>query len=93
MNVTECELQAKATKAKELGAHVVVITGQWVRAEFANKPSKEIREQLKAERFVWLPVRQQWVFMGRTSTAKRTMPWSYITEKYGLVMVQDEVTA
>jgi len=80
--VSKQELVAKAEFAIHQGARVS-ITGAWVWATFADKPSREVRAVLKAEGFRWSKGKGKWYFAGRPCASRTSHSWGYIVQKYG----------
>jgi len=84
-------LKIKAVKARQLGGTVEIV-GAWVWVSFQEKPSPEVRQALKSERFHWNKTRQLWQYAGIKSGPSPADSWS-LRQKYGSVQVTDDPLA
>ena len=82
-------LEFIAQKLAKLGASVS-ITGMWVWAEFGGKPDNEILSILKSMGCIWCRNKRKWAYRGVKSHSRKTMPWNYITNKYGEKIIREE---
>ena len=85
--MTTQDLTAKALLAKSLGAEVEIV-GVWVWAYFETKPSREVRTELKKEKFHWNAKRSCWQFAGSKSTGSPEHS-SVVKAKYGAYKVEE----
>ena len=74
-------------KVAALGARVK-ITGLWAWAEFATVPDPTLRGQMKNDGWRWCNRKRMWRFAGTPARNRHSMPWAYISEKYG----EEEIT-
>lgn len=81
--VTKEELIKKAEIVRMTTGAEVVITGMWIWVRFEDKPSPEIRRQLKEEGFKWSKNKEKWYFAGKITFNKKAMDWEYIRARYG----------
>jgi len=84
-------LKIKAVKARQLGGTVEIV-GAWVWVSFQEKPSPEVRQALKSERFHWNKTRQLWQYAGIKCGPSPADSWS-LRQKYGRVQVTDDPLA
>ena len=82
-------IQTQAIMAATLGARVE-ITGSWVWAQFNGKPEASVLTQLKANKWIWCKNKSKWAWRGAPCHSKKTMSWEYITNKYGIRVVDTE---
>ena len=86
INTTDI-VRAQAEMAANMGANVA-ITGSWVWAQFATKPSKDTLSTLKANKWIWCKSKGKWAYRGKPCHSKKTMTWDYITRKYGYETIE-----
>lgn len=86
------QLKEQAKLAAKFGAKVS-ITGQWVWAGFNAIPAAEVRETLKANKWIWCKNKGKWAYRGVVSRSRKNMPWDYIISKYGEQKIEEETNA
>lgn len=68
------------------GVKALELVGRWLWAEFTDKPSEEIREQLKANKWSWAPKKGKWSYHNPKEARPgrhRFMTLEEIKDKYG----------
>ena len=68
------------------GVKALELVGRWLWAEFTDKPSEEIREQLKANKWSWAPKKGKWSYHNPKEARPgkhRFMTLDEIKDKYG----------
>lgn len=83
--VTLLREQAKMIAALP-GVKALELVGRWLWAEFTDKPSEEIREQLKANKWSWAPKKGKWSYHNPKEARPgkhRFMTLEEIKDKYG----------
>ncbi|MGN1057917.1 MAG: hypothetical protein ACI4Q7_00985 [Candidatus Avelusimicrobium sp.] len=78
--------QQAAMVAALPGVKALELVGRWLWAEFADKPSAEIREQLKANKWTWAPKKGKWSYHNPKEARPgkhRFMTLEEIKDKYG----------
>ena len=68
------------------GVKALELVGRWLWAEFTNKPSEEIREQLKQNKWSWAPKKGKWSYHNPKEARPgkhRFMTLEEIKDKYG----------
>ena len=83
-------IHTQAKLAAKLGAGVT-ITGAWVWAQFNKRPSIEVSNELKANRWVWCKNKGKWAYRGKLCQSHKYMPWDYILNKYGEEKIQEKM--
>lgn len=83
--VTLLREQAKMIAALP-GVKALELVGRWLWAEFTDKPSEEIREQLKQNKWSWAPKKGKWSYHNPKEARPgkhRFMTLEEIKDKYG----------
>jgi hypothetical protein len=83
------EIHKQAKLAATFGA-IVTITGAWVWAGFKTIPGQAVRDELKANKWIWCRGKGKWAYRGKPCHSKKNMSWDYITNKYGEEKIQEE---
>ena len=68
------------------GVKALELVGRWLWAEFTDKPSAEIREQLKSNKWTWAPKKGKWSYHNPKEPRPgkhRFMTLDEIKDKYG----------
>ena len=81
-------IKIKAVKARQLGGTVEIV-GAWVWVSFAEKPSPEVRQALKDEKFHWNRTRQLWQYAGIKSGPSPADSWS-LRQKYQAYQIDSD---
>lgn len=72
------------------GVKALELVGRWLWAEFTDKPSEEIREQLKANKWSWAPKKGKWSYHNPKEARPgkhRFMTLDEIKDKYGTAAI------
>lgn len=72
------------------GVKALELVGRWLWAEFTDKPSAEIREQLKQNKWTWAPKKGKWSYHNPKEARPgkhRFMTLDEIKDKYGAAAI------